>query len=245
MKINVYQDKKTSSKYAAERAREILIDGIEKNGEAVFIIATGNSQLDFLAELVEFDDVDWSKTKLYHLDEYIGIDENHKASFRKYIKENFISKVGELKEINLIDGMNDPEKECQRLNQKIKEEDKIQAAFVGIGENGHLAFNEPPADFEEEDPFIIVELDDVSRKQQVKEGWFETIADVPQNAITMTVKQIMKSENIICTVPGARKAEAVKNCLAGEEVTVDCPSSILKEHKSTDVFLDEESAEML
>lgn len=245
MEINVYKDKITTSKHAAEKAREILIESIKEDGEAVFIIATGNSQLDFLAELVKFDDIDWSETKLYHLDEYVGINETHKASFIKYIKENFIAKVGALKEINLIDGTNDPKKECQRLNQKINNENKIHAAFVGIGENGHLAFNEPPADFEEEDPFIVVELDDVSRRQQVKEGWFKTIDDVPKNAITMTVKQIMKSENIICTVPGARKAEAVKNCLYGDLVTPECPSSILKEHDNTYVFLDEDSAEFL
>ncbi len=245
MKINTYKDKKTTSKHAAEKARKILIKAIEEDGEAVFIIATGNSQLDFLAELVKFNDIDWTKTKLYHLDEYVGIDETHKASFRKYIKENFISHVGDLKEVNLINGMNDPEQECAKLNKKIAEEDKVHAAFVGIGENGHLAFNEPPADFEEEAPFIIVELDDISRKQQVKEGWFKTIEDVPKNAITMTVKQIMKSENIICTVPGARKAKAVKNCLGNEKVTPDCPSSILKRHYKTSVFLDEESAQLL
>ncbi len=245
MKINIHRNKKVTSKYAAERARKILVESIDKDGEAVFIIATGNSQLDFLAELVKFDDIDWAKTKLYHLDEYVGIEETHKASFRKYIKENFISKVSELKEINLIDGMNDPKKECQRLNKKIIKEDKIHAAFVGIGENGHLAFNEPPADFDEEDPFIVVELDDVSRKQQVKEGWFKTISDVPKNAITMTVKQIMKSENIICTVPGARKDQAVKNCFGNNEIRPECPSSILKKHKNTQVFLDDDSAKLL
>jgi len=202
-------------------------------------------QVYLLAELVKFNDIDWSKTKLYHLDEYVGIDETHKASFRKYIKENFISHVEKLKEVNLINGKNDPERECVKLNKKIASEDKVHAAFVGIGENGHLAFNEPPADFEEEDPFIIVELDDVSRKQQVKEGWFKTIEDVPKKAITMTVKQILKSENIICTVPGARKAEAVKNCLGDDEVSPNCPSSILKRHDKTSVFLDDDSSQLL
>lgn len=245
MNMNIYEDKKTTSKFAAEKAREILTKCIEENGEAVFVIATGNSQLDFLSYLANYDDIDWSKTTLYHLDEYVGISEDHKASFRKYIKENFISRVSEIKEVNLIDGMNDPNKECKRLNEIMNQEEQIDISFVGIGENGHLAFNEPPADFEEEDPFVVVELDDMSRKQQVKEGWFESINDVPKKAITMTIKQIMKSENIICTVPGERKAEAVKNCLGDDKVTPEYPASILKEHKKTYMFLDENSAKLL
>lgn len=244
MEINIHKDKKTTSKFAAEKAREILIETIDQKGRAVFVIATGNSQLDFLEHLVKYEDIDWSKTTLYHLDEYVGINEDHRASFRKYIRDNFISKVGELKEINLIDGMNDPEKECQRLNNIIAEE-KIDIAFVGIGENGHLAFNEPPADFEIEDPFIVIELDDMSRKQQVNEGWFDSIESVPKKAITMTIRKIMSSNYIICTVPAARKAEAVKNCLGSEPVTPDYPASILKKHDNTYVYLDENSAKLL
>jgi glucosamine-6-phosphate deaminase len=244
MKINIHEDKKNTSKFAAEKAKDILIETIEKKGKAVFVIATGNSQLDFLDYLVNLEDIDWSKTTLYHLDEYVGINEDHRASFRKYIRNNFISKVGEIKKVNLIDGMNNPERECQRLN-KIIAEDEIDISFVGIGENGHLAFNEPPADFETEDPFIVVELDEMSRKQQVKEGWFDSIKSVPKKAITMTIKEIMSSEHIICTVPEKRKAEAVKNCLGNEIITPDYPASILKKHKSTYVYLDENSAELL
>ncbi len=195
--------------------------------------------------MVQYDDIDWSKTTMYHLDEYVGISENHKASFRKYIKDNFLSKINNQGKVHLIDGNNNPSDECKRLNNIINKEAKIDVSFVGIGENGHLAFNEPPANFEEENPFVIVELDKVSRQQQVKEGWFESINDVPKKAITMTIKQIMISENIICTVPGERKAKAVKNCLGNNKISPEYPSSILKNHNNAYVFLDKNSASLI
>lgn len=244
MEINIHKDKKTTSKNAAERARQILIDTINKKGEAVFVIATGKSQLDFLNHLVQYDDIDWAKTKLFHLDEYIGIDEDHIASFRKYIKENFIEKIPEIKEINLIDGLNDPNEECKRLNRIIDEE-KIDISFVGIGENGHLAFNDPPADFETKKSFIVVELDEISRKQQVNEGWFESLEKVPKKAITMSINKIMSSDNIICTVPEERKAKAVNNCFGNNIISSKYPASILKKHDNTYLYLDKQSAKLL
>jgi len=245
MKINIYNNKKETSKKAALQAASILNKVIHQKGMATFIIATGVSQLDFIEYLITEGNVDWSKTRMFHLDEYIGLPETHPASLRRYLKEKFISKVDRIKEINFINGdAADPQKECERLNQILKNE-IVDIAFVGIGENGHLAFNDPPADFEIEDPFLIVNLDDKCRKQQVGEGWFDSIEDVPQQAISMSIKQIMKSKNIVCTVPGERKAQAVKDCLGSDKISPMYPSSILKKHKNCFVFLDFNSAKYL
>jgi len=245
MKINIYNDKKETSKEAALQAASILNKAIRQKGTATFVIATGVSQLDFIKHLVTEGNVDWSKTKMFHLDEYIGLPETHPASFRKYLKEKFISKVDRIKKINLIDGdAADPQKECDRLN-KILQNEIVDIAFVGIGENGHLAFNDPPANFKIEDPYIIVNLDEHCRRQQVGEGWFDSIEDVPWQAISMSIKQIMKSKNIICTIPGKRKAQAVKDCFGTDKISPMHPSSILKKHKNCFVFLDFDSAKYL
>lgn len=204
-------------------------------------MATGTSQFEFLENLTKITSIDWGKTTMFHLDEYVGLSENHPASFRRYLKDWFISKVYP-GHIHLIEGdVEDPEKECERLNGIISQKE-IDVEFVGIGENGHLAFNDPPADFNTEKPYIIVELDDACRRQQLGEGWFKSVDDVPKQAISMSVKQIMKSKHIICTVPDKRKAKAVKNCFKGDEILPDCPASILKKHKNCFVFFDEESS---
>ena len=245
MKTNIYKNKKETSKKAALQAASILNKAIRQKGTATFVIATGVSQLDFIEDLITEVNVDWSKTRMFHLDEYIGLPEIHPASFRKYLKEKFISKVDRIKEINLINGdAADPQKECNRLNQ-ILENEIVDIAFVGIGENGHLAFNDPPANFEIEDPYIIVNLNEYCRKQQVGEGWFNSIEDVPRQAISMSIKQIMKSKNIICTIPGKRKAQAVKDCFGTDKISPMYPSSILKKHKNCFVFLDFDSAKYL
>ena len=245
MKINIYKNKKETSKEAALQAAFILNETIHRKGTATFIMATGVSQLDFIDTLITESKIDWSKTKMFHLDEYINLSATHPASFRKYLKEKFISKVDQIQKINLINGdAADPQKECDRLNQILKNE-IVDIAFVGIGENGHLAFNDPPANFEIEDPFIIVNLDSQCRKQQVGEGWFESIKDVPQQAISMSIQQIMKTKNIICTVPGERKAQAVKDCFGTNEISPNYPASILKKHKNCFVFLDYDSAKHL
>ena len=245
MKTNIYKNKKETSKEAALQAASILNKAIRQKGTATFVIATGVSQLDFIEHLITEGNVDWSKTRMFHLDEYIGLPETHPASFKKYLQEKFISKVDRIKEINLINGdVADPQKECDRLNQILKNE-IVDIAFVGIGENGHLAFNDPPANFEIEDPFIIVNLDNQCRKQQVGEGWFNSFEEVPRQAISMSIKQIMKSKNIICTIPGERKAQAVKDCLETDKISPVYPSSILKKHKNCFVFLDCDSAKYL
>ena len=241
MEINIFKTKESMGKAAAEKAAEILKDAIDKKGEANFVIATGASQFEFLENLTKMTSIDWGKTTMFHLDEYVGLSENHPASFRKYLKDRFISKVY-LGHIHLIEGdAKDPEKECDRLNGIISQKD-IDVAFVGIGENGHLAFNDPPADLNTEKAYIIVELDDACRRQQLGEGWFKSFEDVPKKAISMSVKQILKSKHIICTVPGKRKAQSVKDCFKGNKISPDYPASILKKHENCFVFLDDQSS---
>lgn len=239
----IFSTKQEMAKAGAAQASELIIKTIKEKEQANLILATGASQFEILANLVE-SEIDWSKVVMFHLDEYIGLPETHPASFRKYLKERFINKVGELKAFYLINGQaENPEKECQRLNQIIKDH-PIDLALVGIGENGHLAFNDPPADFKTEEPYIVVELDDACRRQQMGEGWFNKLEEVPQKAISMSIKQIMKSNNIICSVPDQRKAEAVKNCLEGI-VTNLYPASILQIHSNCTMYLDAESSSLL
>jgi len=243
MKIKTFETKQEMSKAAAEEAAKILIDTIKEKGEAVFIAATGVSQFEFLKNLTSMPSIDWSKTIMFHLDEYIGIPETHPASFRKYLKEKLIDKVNP-GSVYLINGdSEDPELECERIG-KIIGQKEVDVAFVGIGENGHLAFNDPPADFNSEKPYIIVELDDVCRRQQLGEGWFKSFDDVPKKAISMSVKQIMKSKHIICTVPGSRKAQAVKECIK-DDISPYHPASILRKHRNAFLFLDKDSAKLL
>lgn len=243
MKTKIFETKKEMGKAAAEQAAKILKSTIEEKGKAIFIAATGASQFEFLEYLTRIPLIDWSKTVMFHLDEYIGLSENHPASFRKYLKERLINKVHP-GTVYLINGeAKDPQLECERLNKIISSEE-IDVSFVGIGENGHLAFNDPPADFKVEKPYIVVSLDEKCRRQQLGEGWFRSLDEVPKRAISMSIKQIMKSKNIICTVPDSRKAQAVKDCLEGE-VSPYHPASILREHKNTYMFLDKNSANLL
>jgi len=212
--------------------------------EANIILATGASQFHTLNTLVNYDIIDWSRVNVFHLDEYIGIGENHPASFRLYLKQRFLDKVGKVKDFQFINGnAENPQDECERLNRLIKPLE-IHVALVGIGENGHLAFNDPPADFTIEDPYIIADLDEACRMQQVGEGWFDGLEDVPTQAISMTIKQIMKSKSIVCSVPDERKAEAVKACVLGEVSNLH-PASILQNHKHCTIYLDQESAKLI
>ena len=241
MNINIFNTKEKMGKAAAEKAEEILREAIKEKGKAYFIAATGSSQFEFLENLTQITSINWGKTTMFHLDEYIGLSESHPASFRRYLSERFVNKVYP-GTVHLIEGdAPDPQKECERLNEIISQKE-IDVAFVGIGENGHLAFNDPPADFTTEKPYIIVELDEACRRQQLGEGWFNSIEDVPKRAISMSVKQIMKSRNIICTVPDKRKAQAVKDCFGGEEISPQYPSSILKKHDRCFLFLDKQSS---
>lgn len=197
---------------------------------------------DFLEALTGAPGIDWKKVEMFHLDEYVGLAITHPASFRKYLMERLITKAG-IGTYHLLDGESDAKEVCRRLGAEINKA-PIDVAFVGIGENGHLAFNDPPADFTTEEPYIIVELDEVCRKQQLGEGWFPTMNDVPKTAISMSIRQIMKASEIVCIVPEARKADAVKKCFEGE-VSPLAPASILREHANAVVYLDPDSSSML
>jgi glucosamine-6-phosphate deaminase len=242
MNITISQTPDELGKAAGLAAAQLIDEAIEKNGFANIILATGTSQFETLNQLLS-EDIDWSKVEMFHLDEYIDLPETHPASFRKYLKERFLSKVPSLKAAHLINGEIDPQKECNRLGILISAL-LIDVALVGIGENGHLAFNDPPADFETEYPYIVVELDEQCRKQQLSEGWFKSIDDVPHSAISMSVKQIMKSKHIICSVPDSRKAIAVKNCFE-QSVSNLYPASILQLHANCTCYLDKDSAALL
>jgi glucosamine-6-phosphate deaminase len=243
VKIEVFKTKAECGAAAADRGAEILKQKIAAKGRANFIVATGASQFDFFQALTLKDGIDWQNTTMFHLDEYIGFAEDHPASFRRYLKERLVDVVNPGR-VHFIQGeAADPGAECRRMNDIIARE-QIDVAFVGIGENGHLAFNDPPADFNTEVPFIIVELDKACRQQQFGEGWFASLEEVPTTAISMSVKQIMKSETIICTVPDERKARAVKHCFEGK-VSPLHPASILREHADAYVYLDEPAASLL
>jgi glucosamine-6-phosphate deaminase len=215
---------------------------IKEKGNAGLILATGTSQFDTLSQLSK-EKIDWSRVTLFHLDEYIGLPESSPASFRKYIRERFIEKVNPLKAIHLINGEADPVLECRRLGRLIAKT-HIDLALVGIGENSHLGFNDPPADFETEESFVVVELDEKCRRQQLGEGWFKDINEVPPRAITMSVRQIMKSAQIICSVPESRKSEAVRHCFE-KPVSNLHPASILQLHRNCICFLDKFSSALL
>ena len=240
MEIIISETKQILGESAAQLGAELINKAILQNGNANIIVATGASQFEMLNQLIK-EDINWSLVTAFHLDEYIGISETHPASFRKYLKERFVDQVN-LKEFNYVDGSSDPYEECIRVGKLISQH-PVDVAFVGIGENGHLAFNDPPADFETEEPYLVVSLDEACRRQQLGEGWFPTFNDVPEKAISMSVKQIMKSKAIICSVPDKRKAIAVRDTLK-KEISPDCPASILRNHPNTVMFLDKESASL-
>jgi glucosamine-6-phosphate deaminase len=242
MRVHRYRDKPDVGAAAAADAARYLREVIRDRGEARIVLATGVSQLDLLDHLTQRSGLDWSRVTAFHLDEYIGLPPDHPASFRRYLQERFADKVHP-RAMVLIDGRAEPEAECRRLAGLI-EAAPIDATFVGMGENGHLAFNDPPADFETEDPFIVVRLDQPSRRQQVGEGWFRTVEDVPDRAISMSIRQIMQARRIFAVVPEARKAEAVRACLE-EEVSPWRPASILQRHPNVDLYLDSASSALL
>ncbi|HWA87271.1 MAG TPA: glucosamine-6-phosphate deaminase [Opitutus sp.] len=219
-------------------------DAINARGFANIIVATGASQFEMLDALVEEPDIAWDKVTGFHLDEYVGIPITHPASFRAYLWERFHRRLPRpLRAFHYIAGDGDPQQECDRLAALIQAH-PIDVCFAGIGENGHLAFNDPPADFTTKKPYLVVNLDEACRRQQYGEGWFGNLADVPKQAISMSIHRIMLSKTVIITAPDARKAKAVRDSLAGP-VTNRMPSSILQTHADTHVFLDPESAALL
>ena len=215
---------------------------INDRGLARIIAATGASQFDFLDALTATRGIDWQKVELFHLDEYIGLPMNHAASFCQYLQERLITKT-EIIRHHLLNGMDEPTELIRRVGGELKAA-QIDVAFVGIGENGHLAFNDPPADFETKDAYILVNLDEACRRQQVGEGWFANLSDVPMRAISMSVRQILSAKEIIAVVPDARKAQAVKSCIEGP-ISPMAPASILRTHPDTTIYLDGQSAALL
>ena len=242
MRIEICEDRKALGASAARHAAQLIEDAIDDKGSARIIAATGASQFDFLASLTQARDIDWSKVTMFHLDEYVGLPESHPASFRRYLKERLIARVN-IGAYNLLNPEQDPAAECRRVGALLQQA-PVDVAFVGIGENGHLAFNDPPADFETEEAYLLVTLDGQCRRQQLGEGWFSSLEEVPLRAISMSVRQILKARAILCMVPEARKAPAVRATLEGP-VTPMVPASILKGHPNTTLYLDKDSASLL
>jgi glucosamine-6-phosphate deaminase len=242
MRIKTYRDRRTMSQAAARHASELLRARLQQQDSVRMVAATGQSQFDFLEELTREPDIDWSRVELFHLDEYVGLPITHPASFRKYLLDRLIDKVA-LPRFHFLDAERDPHAVAARVGSALSTA-PVDVAFVGIGENGHLAFNDPPANFETDDPYIVVTLDEACRRQQAGEGWFATPADVPAQAISMSIRQILKAREIIAVVPDGRKAQAVKACMEGEIAPV-APASILRTHAHATVYLDADSAALL
>jgi glucosamine-6-phosphate deaminase len=245
MQISVHDTKEDVGRRAASDAAEAIRAAISARGAANIILATGTSQFEMLALLVAAEGIDWPRVTVFHLDEYLGLPMSHPASFRRYLKERFVDRLPQPPAaMHFIDGeAADPEAECARLGDLIGKY-PIDVAMVGIGENGHLAFNDPPADFETDRAYLVLELDDTCRRQQSGEGWFATLDDVPQQAISMSIREIMRSARIICSVPDLRKAFAVQQSVQGI-VTPWVPASILQEHPAVTIYLDRDSASLM
>jgi glucosamine-6-phosphate deaminase len=242
MKLQILAGKEKLAEEAAAQGSAAIRRAIREHGTARIIAATGASQFQFLEHLTQKDGIAWDRVEMFHLDEYIGIPISHPASFRKYLLDRLIHKAG-IKRYHLLDGEQEPSQVIAQASSEIRKS-PIDVAFVGIGENGHLAFNDPPADFETDEAYIVVELDEACRRQQLGEGWFKSLDEVPRRAISMTVRQILEAREIICVVPDARKAEAVAMCFEGEITPME-PASILRTHKNATVYLDKSSAALL
>ncbi|MBQ3124775.1 MAG: 6-phosphogluconolactonase [Clostridia bacterium] len=238
MEIRICKDSESLGKSAAAHVAKILRECIAEKGSARILLSTGASQFDTIKALVAEKDIKWECVEMFHLDEYVDLPETHGASFRKYLKERFVEKVGTLKAAHFVDGT----KECiSKLTEEIRKS-PIDIGLIGIGENGHIAFNDPPADFDTKEAYIIVNLDERCKKQQMGEGWFATIDDVPKQAVSMTAYQIMQCERIVSCVPYKVKADAVEKTLHAKETTNIVPATLLKEHKDFILYLDSDSA---
>ena len=243
MLIRCFDDRITAGRAAAHQAATAIRRAISERGEARIIAATAASQLEFLDALTKAEAIDWSKVEVFHLDEYIGLPMSHPGSFRKMLMEQLVSKTGVSRYHLLAGDAADPRAAVRAASQQLASA-PIDIAFLGVGENGHIAFNDPPADFEIEDPYIIVNLDEACRQQQVGEAWFADISQVPKQAISMSAKQILKAKEILAVVPDKRKAAAVKTCFEGE-IRPMAPASILRRHANVTIYLDTNSASLL
>ncbi len=242
MKLSISQTSDEMGLKAAGRAAELICEAISQQGEARILVSTGQSQFEFFEALVKME-IPWDKVEIFHLDEYVGLDATHRASFRKYLKSRFIDKIGSTR-MNYINGEEDMDKTIADMTVRIREK-PIDVGVIGIGENAHIAFNDPPADFETTASYHVVELNSECRRQQVGEGWFTTIEEVPQYAISATVSQIMACRHVISVVPHRVKAAAIQKTLETDAVTNAIPATKMKEHGSWFLYLDADSASLL
>ena len=242
MHLYVFPNRKSLAIAAAEQDAATIRRTIAEHGTARIVAASAASQIEFLEALIAAPGIDWSRVELFHLDEYIGLPPTHPASFCRFLQERLLASTG-IRISHFLRGDHDAAEVIRRANKAIREA-PIHIAFVGIGENGHLAFNDPPADFATEEPFIVVELDEACRRQQVGEGWFASLDMVPKRAISMSIRQVLKAEEILAIVPGPLKAKAIQACMEGP-VSPDAPASILRTHSNAAIYLDQDSASML
>ncbi len=238
MEVRICKDRYSLGISAAKEVAAVLRDTIEKKGSARIALSTGASQFDTIDALTKEKCIDWSKVEMFHLDEYVGLPITHGASFRKYLQERFVDKVAPLKSVHFVDGTT----ECiEKLTYEIRKA-PIDIGLIGIGENSHIAFNDPPADFDTREAYIVVNLNDTCKKQQMGEGWFPTVSDVPNQAISMTAYQIMQCKKIVSCVPYSVKSEAVLKTLTATEVDKNIPATLLKTHPDFILYIDKESS---
>jgi glucosamine-6-phosphate deaminase len=241
MEIKVFADRNSMAIAAAEQAAAAIRRALEQRGHARIVAATAASQKEFLEDLTTQANIDWDGVEAFHLDEYVGLPMSHPGSFRKMLVEQLIRKTG-IKKYHLLHGDGDVPQVVRAASEALAS-GPIDIAFLGIGENGHLAFNDPPADFNTSAPYLVVELDEACRQQQVGEEWFADISQVPKQAISMSVQQILKANELLAVVPGPKKAQAVKACFNGP-VTPMAPASILRTHSNATIYLDRDSASL-
>ena len=243
MHLRVFKDSTALARAAAEQAADSIRKAIADSGRCRVVLATGTSQFEFLEFLTRTEGIDWKKVEAFHLDEYVGMAVTHPASFRKILLERVIHKTGIVNYYFIESDAGDLSAAVREVGRELTLA-PVDVAFVGIGENGHIAFNDPPANFETEEPYLIVELDEACRRQQVGEGWFANISEVPTRAISMSPRQIMHAREIVAVVPDQRKAKAIRLCLEGQ-VRPEAPASILRKHPNTTVFVDQDSSSLL
>ncbi len=245
LRFSIHDDRAAVGRAAAELATRALLDACSLKNTATLVVATGSSQFEVLAELAAVATIPWERITIFHLDEYVGLEPTHPASFRRFLRERFIERLpSPPAAFHDLDSMaGDPHAECDRLAGLMPQE-FFDVALIGIGENGHLAFNDPPADFDTTVPYHVVELDARCRRQQVGEGWFSSLDAVPTQAISMSVQRILATRTLVCTVPDRRKAEAVQATVEGP-ITPSVPASILQQHPRCFLQLDREAASLL
>jgi glucosamine-6-phosphate deaminase len=244
LKIEVYADRTAAAEAAADAAAHAILDLAQTRERFGVIFATGASQLAMLQALTATPNLPWRKVSGFHLDEYVGIDLDHPASFRRYLRKNLTEKIT-LKEFHELDGTKpDIQGQCEQYAAKLKAADP-QLCLLGVGENGHLAFNDPAeADFNDSLDVKIVHLDEVCRQQQAAEGWFESSDDVPTQALTLTIPAILRVPQLVLSVPGRRKATIIRRML-DERISTQCPATILRTHPGAVMYLDVDSAAQL